>query len=87
MVIRGWPEWWEWELELSPHLPETDGGSPVYGVDLRSMLEHARSLARDVVPGRWVVQARHRRRAWEVIVEPDPDLELVVVITAYPVDE
>jgi hypothetical protein len=51
-------------------------------VDLRATFEEARSLQPDVVRGRWVVQARHRRRAWDVVVEPDAELRRLVVITA-----
>jgi hypothetical protein len=49
------------------------------------MFEKAVSLERDVVRGRWVVEAQHRRRRWEIVVEPDMDSRRVVVITAYPV--
>jgi hypothetical protein len=56
-------------------------------VDLRHMLEHARTYRRDIVEGRWVILTRHRRQPWEVIVEPDLDAELLVVITAYPIGE
>jgi hypothetical protein len=45
----------------------------------------ADDLRRDVVEGRWVAGTRHRRRSWEVIVEPDNEAHLLVVITAYPV--
>lgn len=38
----------------------------------------------DAFVGRWVVETRHRGQTWEVIVEPDPDDELLVVVTAYP---
>ncbi len=31
----------------------------------------------------WVIESRYRRRRWEIIVEPDFDVELLVVITAY----
>jgi hypothetical protein len=34
-----------------------------------------------------VIETRHARRAWEVIVEPDRARRLVVVVTAYPVWE
>jgi hypothetical protein len=54
-------------------------------IDLRRMLERASRHREDVVDGRWVIEARHRRRAWEVIVEPDADRQLLVVVTAYPV--
>ncbi|MBI5629041.1 MAG: hypothetical protein HY953_08990 [Candidatus Rokubacteria bacterium] len=56
-------------------------------VDLRHMLEHARAYRRDVVEGRWEIVARHRRHPWEVIVEPDFDARLLVVVTAYAVWE
>jgi hypothetical protein len=56
-------------------------------VELRSMLTRALGLRPDIVDGRWVVEARHARRCWEVIVEPDPDAELLVVVTAYAVWE
>jgi len=51
------------------------------------MLEQARTYRRDVVAGRWVIVTRYRRRPWEVIVEPDFDTRLLVVVTAYPVRE
>jgi len=54
-------------------------------VDLRRMLEHATGLRVDVVDGRWVVQTWHAGHPWEVIVEPDEEIRLLVVITAYPV--
>jgi hypothetical protein len=54
-------------------------------VDLRAMLERARSFRRDIVEDRWVIEARHDEYAWEVIVEPDVVSKLLVVVTAYPV--
>ena len=54
-------------------------------VDLRAMLERANSYYRDFVEGRWVIEARLRRQSWEIIVEPDIESELLVVVTAYPV--
>jgi len=51
------------------------------------MLERAASYRDDVVQGRWLIETRHRRRAWEVIVEPDSERRLLVVVTAYPVWE
>jgi hypothetical protein len=54
-------------------------------VDLRTMLEGAKTYREDVVEGRWVIETRHSSRSWEVIVEPDPEERIVVVVTAYPV--
>jgi hypothetical protein len=56
-------------------------------VELRRMLKRAKRYRQDIVEGRWVVEAPHRRRTWDVIVEPDDAAKLLVVITAYPVDE
>jgi hypothetical protein len=56
-------------------------------VDLRAMLQRATSRRRDIVRGRWVIVTRHRRRRWEVLVEPDPDARVLVVVTAYSVEE
>lgn len=56
-------------------------------IDLRHMLEHAERRRRDAVPGRWVVVTRHRRRPWEVMVEPDFAAHLLVVVTAYSIWE
>jgi len=55
-------------------------------VDLRTMLSRATSYRRDLVPGRWVVVTRYRRRWWEVIVEPDRNASVLVVVTAYPIE-
>ena len=49
------------------------------------MLEDASSFRPDVEEGRWVIVSRHRRRSWEIIVEPDEAEQVLVVITAYPV--
>jgi uncharacterized protein DUF4258 len=80
-----WPDWWSWELELSPHLEKRMEDRRFSEVDLRAMLEHATRYRKDVVEGRWAIETRHRRRRWEVIVEPDSDDSLLVVVTAYPV--
>ena len=56
-------------------------------VDLRRMLERAGGHRADVVEGRWVIETRHSRKAWEVIVEPDNERELLVVVTAYPAED
>jgi len=53
-------------------------------IDLRRMLERASGYREDVVEDRWVIETRHRGRAWEVIVEPDEHRRLLVVVTAYP---
>ncbi len=54
-------------------------------IDLRRMLHRATGYRRDVVDGRWAIETKHRRRSWQIIVEPDFEAKLLVVVTAYPV--
>jgi hypothetical protein len=51
-------------------------------VDLRRMLQRASGYRRDVVSDRWIIETRHSRWAWEVIVEPLMTEELLLVVTA-----
>ncbi len=85
MGARGlWPAWWEWELELTPHLLKRMVDRRFTELDLREMLEGAEGYRTDIVEGRFVIDTRHRRKRWEVIVEPDPVVTRLVVVTAYP---
>jgi hypothetical protein len=78
------PGWWEWDLELSPHVLKRMEDRGFTEVDLRRMLDGAIGVLPDVQRGRWRVAARFRRRKWTVIVEPDELKRVVVVVTAYP---
>jgi len=55
-------------------------------VNVRRMMEHAGDLYPGLREGRWVIEARFRQNPWKVIVEPDPDRKLLVVVTVYPVE-
>lgn len=81
-----WPDWWDWELELTPHLIKRMRDREFSEADLRAMLHEPDNLRPDIEPGRWVAETRHERSPWEVILEPDQKPELLVVITAYPVE-
>jgi hypothetical protein len=83
---NGWPSWWEWELELSAHLLKRMIDRRFSEADLRSMMEAALDLREHEEPGRWIIESSHDGTPWEVIVEPDPQDELLVVITAYPLE-
>jgi hypothetical protein len=65
----GWPEWWDWELELSSHVETRMEDRDFNEVELRLMLEVAEGHSEDWIEGRWVIQTRHGGRAWEVIVD------------------
>ena len=71
-------------MELSPHLIKRMLDRGFSELDLRTMFEHSRDYKADIVAGRWVIITSHRRRTWEVIVEPDSDAKRLLVITAYP---
>ncbi|HEX3346144.1 MAG TPA: DUF4258 domain-containing protein [Polyangiaceae bacterium] len=77
------PAWWSWPLELTPHLEERMFDRDFTEVDLRTMLQRARSVSPSAVESRFMVDVRHRRRPWVVIVEPDRARRRVLVITAY----
>ena len=72
---------------MSAHLLKRMEDRAFNEVDLRRMLEHASGHRPDIVEGRFVVEALHAGQSWEVIVEPDEIRQLLVVITAYPVDQ
>ncbi len=56
-------------------------------INPRRMLEHASGHRADILEGRFVIEVQHAGRSWEVIVEPDEIRQLLVVITAYPLDQ
>ena len=47
------------------------------------MFERASSVRPETVDGRFVVETVHRGAVWHVVVEPDQELQCIVVITAY----
>jgi hypothetical protein len=54
-------------------------------VDVRAMLERATRYEPSVVEGRFMIHSVHRQRPWIVIVEPDAEARLLVVVTVYEV--
>ena len=74
-------------MEVSPHVVKRMGDRGFDEIDLRRMLERATGYRGDIVGGRWAIETRHQRKPWEVIVEPDSERGLLVVVTAYPVWE
>jgi len=85
--VKDKPKWWNWDLELSPHLMRRMSDRGFNEVDLRVMMDEMRGLREDVESGRWVVETVHDSEPWEVVVEPDPVDRIVVVVTTYKVSE
>ena len=74
------PEWWAWELEMTPHVEKRMEDRGFTEVDLRWMLEQAAHFRPDVVDGRFVIETRFSG------VEPDDVEHILVVVTAFGVD-
>ena len=81
-----WPNWWAWELELTPHVEKRMETRGFNEAELRQMLEQAIGYGPDFVDGRFVIDTSFRSRKWEVVVEPDEIDHLLVVVTAYKVE-
>lgn len=80
------PPWWEWEIELSPHVFKRMLDRGFNEVDLRTMLERPRGVESVRGSGRWLIHCLHDACRWIVVVEPLLDEEIVVVVTAYPAE-
>jgi hypothetical protein len=81
------PEWWRWELTFTSHGELRMEQRGVTEVEVRAMLERATGFEPNVVEGRFMIYARHAQRPWVVIVEPDADVNLLVIVTVYEVSE
>jgi len=78
-----WPDWWEWELVLTGHAELRMEQRRLTEVELRAMLRRASGYSPSVVEGRFMIRSTHRGRPWVVMVEPDFEERVLVVVTAY----
>jgi len=82
------PEWWDWEIELTPHSERRLEERGLTEIDLRTMLNKPpRSIEGDPEPGRHRVFTSHRRKPWIIVVEPDPGPKILLVISVFLADE
>ena len=79
------PEWWDWELSFTAHAELRMEQRGVTEVDVRSMLERATAFEPSVVKGRFMIHTVHKQHPWTVVVEPDVEAKLLVVVTPYEV--
>ncbi len=77
------PDWWFWDIVLSPHVEQRMEERGFTEVDLRAMLQAPLGLEPSVHDGRFVVRCGHRDRSWAVVVEPWESEHLLVIVTAY----
>lgn len=80
-----WPDWWSWELELSPHLMKRMIDRDFNEVDLRLMLDGATGYHADKESGRFAIETTRDAQPWIVIVEPSDYEALLIVVTAYSI--
>ena len=81
-----WPDWWSWELELTPHLRKRMLDRSFSEIELRLMLEIATRFHDNHEEGRYLIETTHGGRCWSVIVEPSATDQTLIVVTAYPID-
>ncbi|MGO9601365.1 MAG: hypothetical protein ACLP7Q_25575 [Isosphaeraceae bacterium] len=81
-----WPDWWSWELELSPHLLKRMLDRQFNEVDLRIMLHEATGFRDNHEEVRFVIETSHGEARWAVIVEPSAEDAALIVVTADPLN-
>jgi hypothetical protein len=85
--VPTFPDWWNWDLSFTSHAELRMEQRGVTEVEVRAMLEKATGIEPNVVEGRFMIHGRHLQSAWIVIVEPDTEARLLVVVTVYGVSE
>jgi Domain of unknown function (DUF4258) len=85
--VPSFPEWWAWELSFTGHADLRMEQRGVNEFTVRAMLERATRFEPSVVEGRFMIHAQHQHHPWIVIVEPDMEAKLLVVVTVYEVSE
>jgi hypothetical protein len=82
-MADGWPDWWDWELELTSHLLKRMIDRGFNETDLREMLASSSGFQRSTTLGRFVIVCGYNGDVWEIVVEPDEPSRQLLVITAY----
>lgn len=80
-----WPDWWDWEIELTPHLLKRMLDRSFSETDLRVMFTSATAFRPSAHAGRFIIETTHDGTPWELVVEPDELDQLLVVVTAFPI--
>ncbi len=80
-----WPTWWNWELEISPHVEKRMEGRNFTEIDLRDMMDRAYLYEPNEIEGRYVIYTKHHSNDWKIIIEPDEEDHLLVVVTAFAI--
>ncbi|MCH7547532.1 MAG: DUF4258 domain-containing protein [Planctomycetes bacterium] len=84
--MHEWPDWWNFEIILSPHVIERMLDRDFSEVELRAMLEDAEGYRPSVMHGRYLITTHLADAPWEVVVEPDHLESALTLVTAYRVE-
>ena len=49
-----WPSWWEWEIEITPHVEKRMEQRDFTEIDVREMSDRARGYGPDQIEGRTI---------------------------------
>ena len=77
------PSWWEWELGFTAHVEGRMAERGFSEIELRTMLDNASELIPARHSGRWIIYTRHTGQPWRVVVEPDPEDKILMIVTAF----
>ena len=81
------PEWWNWDLSFTGHAELRMEQRGVTEVEVHAMLERATGFEASVVQGRFMIHTQRGQGRCVVIVEPDAEARLLVVVTVYEVSQ
>ncbi|MCC6164939.1 MAG: DUF4258 domain-containing protein [Acidobacteria bacterium] len=81
------PHWWTWDLSFSSHAEARMERRGVTEMEVRAMLERAVGVRPAAIVGRFTIDVRNQNARWVVVVEPDAEARLLVVVTVYEVSE
>ena len=84
MDKRAHEDWFGWELELTPHAADRAADRGFSLPALRAMLRGVVLIRRGAQPGRWTATCSRGSRPWRLVLEPDLQRRVLVVVTAYP---
>jgi len=85
-VTGKYPSWSEWELLLSSHALKRMEQRGLSEIDLRTMLHSASAYTMTMQRDRWLAHCNFQGTKWLVVLEPIHDLELITVVTVFPVE-
>jgi hypothetical protein len=77
------PDWWQWDLTFTRHVHVRMEEREFSEVELRGMISDITNLLAARRRGRFIGRTRLKGAPWIVVLEPDFDDHVVVVVTAY----